>query len=73
MMFCQLKLNGGQSGSNLLLLMFHFNLYVPFLSYGFLDNFMDIFSILCRYQEYKASYIEAQKRSYFDAHKDEDW
>nr|GMD14568.1 Serrate RNA effector molecule [Ipomoea batatas] len=26
-----------------------------------------------RYQEYKASYIEAQKRSYFDAHKDEDW
>ncbi|CAH9083164.1 unnamed protein product [Cuscuta epithymum] len=26
-----------------------------------------------RYQEYKSGYIEAQKRSYFDAHKDEDW
>lgn len=26
-----------------------------------------------RYQEYKAGYIEAQKRAYFNAHKDEEW
>lgn len=26
-----------------------------------------------RYQEYKSGYIEAQKRTYFGAHKDEDW
>ncbi|PHT59300.1 Serrate RNA effector molecule [Capsicum baccatum] len=26
-----------------------------------------------RYQEYKSGYIEAQKRAYFNAHKDEEW
>ncbi|CAN4091749.1 unnamed protein product [Withania somnifera] len=26
-----------------------------------------------RYQEYKSGYIQAQKRSYFNAHKDEEW
>ncbi|XP_059300252.1 serrate RNA effector molecule-like isoform X1 [Lycium ferocissimum] len=26
-----------------------------------------------RYQEYKSGYIEAQKRAYFDVHKDEEW
>lgn len=26
-----------------------------------------------RYQEYKSEYISTQKRTYFEAHKDEEW
>ena len=29
--------------------------------------------VICRYQEYKSEYISTQKRTYFEAHKDEEW
>lgn len=29
--------------------------------------------MLYRYQEYKSEYITTQKRTYFEAHKDEEW